>query len=147
MNDKTAAAYAATLLRVSMGLMFIAHGALLKLLEYGIVGTVGYFVSIGYPAFLAYAVIAAEIVGGLMLILGVKVRLVAAALVPLMIGATLEHIPNGWMFGYEGGGFEFPLFWTVALVGQVLLGEGAFAVPVGSRRPATAARFEHRFAD
>lgn len=143
MNEKTAAAYAATLLRVSMGVMFLAHGFLLKFLEYGIAGTVGYFVSIGYPAFLAYLVIAAEIVGGIMLILGLKVRLVAAALVPLMIGATLEHIPNGWMFGYPKGGFEFPLFWTAALIAQVLLGEGALALGPSARR-ATATSFEPR---
>lgn len=145
MNDKTAAAYAATLLRVSMGVMFIAHGALLKLLDYGIAGTVGYFVSIGYPAFLAYAVIAAEIVGGLMLILGIRVRLVAATLLPILAGATLEHVPNGWMFGYEGGGFEFPMFWTVVLVAQVLLGEGAFALGAKMRRraPALDPQFSH----
>lgn len=146
MNDKSAAAYAALLLRVSMGARIIAHGALLKLLEYGIAGTVGYFVSIGYPALLAYAVILAEIVGGLRLILGVTVRLGAAALVPLMIGATLEHIPNGWMFGYEGGGFEFPMFWTVALVAQVLLGEGALALRLG-RPKAGPGPFEPRFAN
>ena len=137
MNDRTAAAYAATLLRVSMGAMFIAHGALLKLLEYGIAGTVGYFVSIGYPAFLAYVVIAAEIVGGAMLILGIRVRLVAAALLPLMIGATIEHIPNGWMFASPKGGFDFPLFGRAALVAQLLLGGGALAV---SRRERTRPR-------
>lgn len=143
MNDKTAAAYAAALLRVSMGVMFIAHGALLKLLEYGVAGTAGYFVSIGYPAFLAYVVIAAEIVGGLLLILGVKVRLVAAALLPILLGATLEHLPNGWMFAYERGGFEFPLFWTVALVAQVLLGEGALALGASPRRATVATQLSY----
>jgi len=28
----------------------------------------------------------------------------------------------------EGGGWEFPVFWTVALVAQALLGDGAFAL-------------------
>ena len=49
MNDKTVAAYAATLLRVSMGVMLLAHGFLLKFLEYGVAGTVGHFVSTTYP--------------------------------------------------------------------------------------------------
>lgn len=142
MNDKTAAAYAATLLRVSMGVMFIAHGFLLKFLEYGVAGTVGYFVSIGYPALLAYAVIAAETLGGFMLVLGIRVRLIAAALLPIMVGATLEHIPNGWMFGNPKGGFEFPAFWTVALVAQGLLGDGALALRLQRREaaPSLAAR-------
>lgn len=63
-----------------------------------------------------------------MLILGYKVRAVALAFVPLMVGATFEHLGNGWMFGYPGGGYEFPVFWTVALLVQALLGGGAFAL-------------------
>jgi putative oxidoreductase len=128
MTERSSSAYAALLLRVAMGVMFIAHGLILKVMEFGIGGTVQYFVGEGYPAVLAYVVIAAEIAGGAMLILGYKVRAVALAFVPLMIGATLEHVGNGWMFGYPGGGYEFPLFWTVALLVQSLLGAGAFAL-------------------
>jgi putative oxidoreductase len=135
-NDRIATPYAACLLRVAMGAMFIAHGLLLKIVEYGAAGTAAYFASIGYPSLIAYLVIAAEIAGGLMLVVGFKVRLVALAFVPLMIGATLEHIPNGWMFGYAGGGYEFPLFWTATLVVQALIGPGAFALDhAGRARP------------
>lgn len=128
MTDRFAEGYAALLLRVAMGVMFIAHGLILKVLEYGVGGTVQYFVGEGYPAALAYLVIAGEIGGGAMLILGYKVRAVAIAFVPLMIGATLEHFGNGWMFGYPGGGWEFPVFWTIALFVQALLGSGALAL-------------------
>jgi putative oxidoreductase len=131
MTERSSSAYAALLLRVAMGVMFIAHGLILKVLEYGVDGTRQYFVSEGYPALLAYVVIAAEIGGGAMLILGYKVRAVALAFVPLMVGATLEHVGNGWMFGYPGGGYEFPVFWTVALLVQALLGPGAFALEGG----------------
>ena len=91
-------------------------------------GTVGYFQSIGYPGFFAYLVIAGEIGGGLALILGVWTRPIALLLLPIMIGATLQHVGNGWLFTNQGGGWEFPVFWTVALVGQALLGDGAFAL-------------------
>ncbi len=128
MIERSSAAYAALLLRVAMGVMFIAHGLILKVMEYGVGGTVQYFLGEGYPAVLAYVVIAAEIGGGAMLILGYKVRAVALAFVPLMVGATMEHVGNGWMFGYPGGGYEFPLFWTVALLVQTLLGAGAYAL-------------------
>lgn len=128
MIDSSASGYAAFLLRVAMGAMFIAQGLILKVLEHGVDGTVQFFIGKGYPAVLAYVVIAAEIGGGLMLILGRKVRAVALALVTLMIDATVEHVSNGWMFAYPGGGYEFPLFWTVALVVQALLGGGAFAL-------------------
>jgi putative oxidoreductase len=58
----------------------------------------------------------------------VKVRWVALAFVPLMIGAAQQHIGNGWVFSAEGGGYEFPIFWTVTLFVQALLGSGSFAL-------------------
>jgi putative oxidoreductase len=119
---------AALLLRVSMGVMFLAHGLLLKVMTFGISGTAGFFASIGYPASFAYIVIAAEILGGIALILGVWVRLVSLLFLPIMIGATLLHLPNGWVFSAPRGGWEFPAFWTVALLVQALLGAGAYAL-------------------
>ncbi|MEM7709542.1 MAG: DoxX family protein [Pseudomonadota bacterium] len=130
MIDIKTAPYAAFLLRLSMGVMFIAHG-LLKLLVFTPAGTAGYFVSLGLPAWLAYAVIAAELVGGLLLIAGISVRIVSLVLVPILAGASvLAHGGNGWMFANEGGGWEFPVFWGVALVVQAALGAGVFAVPL-----------------
>ena len=125
MNDDRLVPYGALLLRVSMGVMFVAYGLVLKVMTYGVAGTAGYFESIGYPAALAYLVIAAEIGGGVALILGLFTRLVSLALVPLMIGATLQHAGNGWTFSAEGGGWSFPLFWIAALLAQALLGDGA----------------------
>lgn len=124
---RTPADYAALLLRISLGVMFLAHGLLLKVMTFGLAGTAGYFESIGYPALFAYLVILAEIVGGLMLIFGAYVRVVSLALLPVLIGATLEHLSAGWMFTAPGGGWEFPVFWSVALVVQALLGPGAYA--------------------
>ena len=131
LDEKTTAPYAALLLRVSMGVMFLAHGALLKLGTFGLAGTMGYFGSIGYPPALAILVIAAEILGGLALILGIGVRVVSLALVPLMLGALLQHTGNGWVFSGKGGGWEFPAFWTVALLVQAGLGAGALALDAG----------------
>jgi putative oxidoreductase len=91
-------------------------------------GTVGFFESIGYPGFFAYLVILGEIGGGLALILGVWTRTVSLLLLPIMIGATLQHIGNGWLFSSEGGGWEFPVLWTVLLIVQALLGSGAWAL-------------------
>jgi putative oxidoreductase len=125
---RTPADYAALLLRVSLGVMFLAHGLVLKVLTYTPAGTAAYFESIGYPAALAYLVILAEIAGGLMLIAGVWVRAVSLALVPVLIGATVQHLPAGWLFTAQGGGWEFPAFWTVTLLVQALLGAGAYAV-------------------
>jgi putative oxidoreductase len=117
-------------LRVSMGVTFLAH-ALLKIFVFTIPGTVGFFESIGYPGFLAYPVIFAELFGGIALILGLQTRAVALALVPVMIGATVQHLPNGWLFSAEGGGWEFPALWTVMLFVQALLGPGLLALRIG----------------
>lgn len=116
-------------LRVSLGTLFLAHG-LLKVLVFGLPGTVGYFQSLGYPSVFAYLTILGEIGGGLLLIGGVFTRWIALALVPLMIGATLVHLPNGWVFSNTGGGWEFPVLWTVLLGVQALLGDGAFALRI-----------------
>ena len=126
MNDARNADYAALLLRVSLGLMFIAH-ALLKYFVFTLPGTAQFFGSLGLPGALAYVTFAAELVGGILLIAGFKVRIVALALVPIMLGATWAHAGNGWVFSGKGGGWEYPAFWTVTLLVQALLGNGAFA--------------------
>jgi putative oxidoreductase len=126
-NATDPAALGTALLRISLGLMLLAHG-LLKVFVFTIPGTVGFFESIGYPGFFAYLVILGELGGGLLLILGIQTRIVALAMVPILIGATLQHLPQGWVFSNEGGGWEFPAFWTVALMAQALLGSGTFAV-------------------
>lgn len=127
MIDTRTAPYAALVLRVSLGLLFLAHGLLLKVFTFTIPGTVGFFESIGYPGFFAYLVILGEIGGGLALILGVQTRAIALALLPIMIGATVQHMGNGWLFSAPNGGWEFPALWTVLLFVQALLGDGAYA--------------------
>jgi putative oxidoreductase len=121
------AAYAALLLRLSLGVMFIAH-ALLKLMVFTLPGTVQFFEGLGYPGFLAYVVFGAELAGGVLLVLGVYTRWVALALVPILIGAALVHVPNGWVFSAPNGGWEYPVFLVVASVVQALLGDGALAL-------------------
>lgn len=140
MIDHHTAPYAATLLRVSLGGMLLAHGLLLKVFTFGIPGTVGFFQSLGYPPVLAYLVLLGEIGGGIALILGVWTRPIALLLLPVLIGATFQHVGNGWLFSAKGGGWEFPAFWTLMLLVQALLGNGAYALqlPVGSSRLARA---------
>lgn len=135
MNDARLTGYAALLLRVTLGTLFVAH-ALLKYFVFTLPGTAQFFASLGLPGALGYVTFAAELVGGLMLIAGVKVRAVSLALVPVLLGATWAHAGNGWVFSAPNGGWEYPAFWTVMLVVQALLGAGAFAAnPV---RPALA---------
>jgi putative oxidoreductase len=125
---KTTTPYAALLLRVSMGVMFLAHGGLLKIGTFGLAGTMGFFGSLGYPPVFGAIVAFAEVGAGIALILGVGVRAVSLLVLPIMIGATIQHLPAGWLFSAQGGGWEFPAFWTAALLVQAGLGAGAHAL-------------------
>ena len=118
----------AFLLRVALGIMFLAHSLLLKLFIFTLAGTAQFFVSIGLPGWLAYLIFAAELVAGGLLILGVQTRWVALATVPILAGATWAHSGNGWMFGYENGGWEDPAYLTLLAFVQGLLGDGRFAL-------------------
>jgi putative oxidoreductase len=132
--------YAAFLLRVSLGILFLAHGAM-KLFVFTPAGTVEFFASLGLPPALAYLTMLAELGGGALLLAGVVTRRAALALVPLMLGTIIfDHGASGWVFSNPGGGWEFPAFWTVTLIVQALLGDGAFAlrVPFLRMRPAHA---------
>jgi putative oxidoreductase len=126
--DLRSAELGAFLLRVSLGVILLAHSVLLKLVVFTLPGTAQFFSSIGLPGWLAYVVFALEAVGGLLLILGVQVRLVSLAMIPVLIGATWAHAGNGWLFTAPNGGWEYPLFLTVAAAVQALLGEGAYAL-------------------
>lgn len=119
--------YGVALLRVSLGVLFLAHG-LLKVLVFTPAGTVGFFESLGFPGFFAYLVMAGEIGGGLLLIAGAYTRVVALGLLPIALGATFVHLGNGWLFSAEGGGWEFPLFLTITTLAQAAMGAGAFAL-------------------
>jgi putative oxidoreductase len=119
--------YGAALLRISLGGMWIAH-ALLKLLVFTLPGTAQFFENVGFPGMLAYPVFAAELIGGVALVLGVYARQVSLALVPIMLAAASVHVSNGWVFTSPGGGWEYPAFLTLASVALWLLGDGALAL-------------------
>ena len=134
MINTNTAPYAALLLRLSLGVMFIAH-ALLKLVVFTLPGTVKFFETLGYPGFLAYVVFGAELVGGALLVFGVYTRWVSLALIPILIGAAMVHIPNGWVFSAPNGGWEYPVFLAIASAVQALLGDGALALRASAAIP------------
>lgn len=132
-NDKTAP-FAALLLRISLGILFLAHVGL-KLFVFTIPGFVGFFASLGLPAIAAYLTIVLELVGGIALILGVYAPWIALPLAAEMFGTiAMVHGANGWLFTNKGGGWEYPAFWTIALVALFLLGDGAYALRPAARK-------------
>ncbi|MBB1520695.1 DoxX family protein [Aquipseudomonas guryensis] len=126
-HDTGSLPYGITLLRISLGVMWMAH-ALVKLFVFTLPGTSAFFTSVGFPGFLAYPVCAAELLGGLALVVGIYARQVALALAPVMAAAAWVHLPNGWLHTSAGGGWEYPVFLTLASIALWLLGDGALAV-------------------
>jgi putative oxidoreductase len=130
MIDTRTAPYAALLLRVSLGVLFLAHAGL-KLFVFTPAGTAQFFGSVGLPPALAYVTIAAEVLGGIALIIGFWTRVVAIAVTPILLGAVYTvHGTAGFFFDNAHGGWEYQAFWTIALIVQALLGDGAFALKV-----------------
>lgn len=127
MIDSRTAPYAALLLRVTLGVMFIAHSLILKYFTFTLPGTAQFFESIGLPGVLAYATFWAELIGGLALVAGFATRWVALALIPILVGATAVHLGNGWVFSAANGGWEYPVFLIAASLVQALLGDGKYA--------------------
>ncbi len=143
MIDTRLAPYGAFVLRAALGVMFIAH-AYLKVAVFGIAGFEGFLTQVGLPAIFAWPIILAELLGGAAILAGVQSRLVATALLAVLVGAFFVHVPNGWVFNAPNGGWEYPAFLIAAAVAHILIGEGAFAVrrttvPFLSNQPLSAA--------
>lgn len=120
--------YAALVLRVSLGALFLMHAGA-KVFLFTIPGFVGYMGSLGMPEVVAYFVLALEVLGGLALILGIYAPLVAIPLAIELLGTiVLVHGANGWMAAAKGGGWEFPALWAAALVALALGTDGAYAL-------------------
>lgn len=116
------------LLRVSLAAMWLSHGVVLKLLTFGVAGLSGWLASVGLPSALAVPLIAAETLGGLLILLGYRGRLASLALLPILLGAVWIHSGNGWVFSNANGGWEYPLFLIMISVAHLLLGDGRYAL-------------------
>ena len=112
----------ALIVRVVLGVIFAVHG-IVKFQD-GISNTVGWFESIGLPGFLAYGVASVEIVGGLLLIIGLATRIVAGVFSLLLVGAIITvKLAVGFVNGYE---FDLALMAMAAFL--AMAGSELFAV-------------------
>ncbi|MGO4402662.1 DoxX family protein [Bosea sp. RAF48] len=130
MIDSRLAPYGALGLRVALGLMFIAH-AYLKLVIFTPAGFTGFLGQVGLPAFLAWPIMLAELLGGIAILVGFYGRYVSLALIPILLGALSVHAPNGWVFNAPNGGWEYPAFLALTAFAHALIGDGALALKSG----------------
>jgi putative oxidoreductase len=128
MIDTRTAPYAALILRVTLGLLFLSHAGL-KIFVFTPAGTAGFFESLGLPGWLAYVTILWELAGAIALILGIWPRLAAIAMIPVLLGSIFTvHGAAGFFFNNPNGGWEFPAFWIIGLIVLAMTGDGAKAL-------------------
>jgi putative oxidoreductase len=125
-----------TLLRLTLGVIFFAHGAQ-KMLGwfggYGYTGTMHFFTGFGIPAPLAFLAIAAEFFGGLGLIFGLLGRVAALGItVNMLVAIAAIHAKVGffmnWAGNQKGEGFEYHLLAIVIGLSVIIRGSGAFSL-------------------
>ncbi len=126
-----------TVMRLVLGVVFLAHGSK-KVLGwfggYGFKGTMGFFTQAQHiPAVFAFLAIAAEFFGGLGLVLGLLSRIAAFGITANMLVAIyMVHFANGlfmnWTGQQKGEGFEYHLLVLAMTVALMLRGGGAFSI-------------------
>ncbi len=124
--------WALLVLRVVLGIIFIAHG-LQKLAGMfggpGIAGAAKMFENFGftYPFFWAWVVSIVETAGGAFLALGIIPRISAGLIGITMIVAIVKvHRPNGFFMMQNG--FEYQLLILAACIAIIITGAGKFSV-------------------
>ena len=111
--------------------LVVAYGfyepAMMKWTDIGAIAT--WFGSIGIPlpTINAYMAATTEIVGVVLLTLGLFTRLISLPLMVVMIVAIVTvHLPNG--FGAGNNGFEIPLYYMLFLAIFASFGAGKFSL-------------------
>ena len=128
MLDARTAPYAALLLRLTLGALAIAHLYWkFYVLPGGLDAWWQNLNTQGYPDWVVYYVLSGEFAGAILLIPGVFTRWVALYCLPLMIGAAEYWIVRKGFF-FVSAGAEMPMLWSVALLTQAMLGDGAYAL-------------------
>jgi putative oxidoreductase len=105
-------AYAVLVTRIGLGLMYLGHAAMM-------------WAVLGLADWWSYAMTAAEIAGGVLLLAGLYVRQVAIALIPLLLGTAIAHVATG-----SGATLGFAAYFVTVLAGQALLAGWAGASPI-----------------
>jgi putative oxidoreductase len=122
------------ILRLALAAVLLYHG-IPKLMNFG--ATVTGFQGMGLPApsLTAGFAVLSEVIGGLLILLGIAVDLAGILVIIDMLGAIfMVHLPNG--FDFTKGGWEHPFTVLVMALALALTGPGRHAVgkPAGTDR-------------
>jgi putative oxidoreductase len=124
--DRLYAPYGILLLRVAIGIDWIAH-AFLKTWR-GMNTHEALLAKNGITSLLAWPTFSLELIGGFAILLGWHTRQWSALLLVFLTVVIWIKWPVGWLYSNAGGGWEYPLFWLMAQAALMLAGGGAFAL-------------------
>ncbi|HEX6212034.1 MAG TPA: DoxX family protein [Methylomirabilota bacterium] len=143
MTAAEAPAWGATLLRLTLAVIYVMHGWY-GLAVLGAQGAAGYIIRMGYPPALAPALawylIVVHLVGGWAMLLGVGTRVAALLQIPIMASALfLHHLSQGFFMRaltvetatgprHIAGGYEYVLLVLAATLALALTGPGRLSV-------------------
>jgi putative oxidoreductase len=130
--DPVYAPYGLALLRIAIGIDWIAH-AFLKIYR-GMHTHEALLAKNGITPLLAWPTFSVEVIGGIAILLGWYTRQWAAFLLIFLAVVVWIKWPNGWGYSSPGGGWEYPLFWLCAQAALVFSGSGAFALQTGTAK-------------
>ena len=120
--------WASVPLRIGLGVIFIAHG-LQKVFGIfsgtGIQGFSKMLSGLGFvpSIFWAYLVAYIELIGGILLILGIFTRLISVTFFIIML-TTIFKVHLGKGFFISSGGYEYSLFIALVCIALIILGGG-----------------------
>lgn len=123
-------------LRLGFGVVLVVHGVGRFGVgpfasESGVAGFAGFLggpLGVPVPLFFAWVVTLVEAVGGVLLLLGLLTRYVAAlAAVDMFVAMTLFHLPRGFS-AYANAGYEYTMVLTLVGLALVLSGPGALSL-------------------
>ncbi len=122
------AGYSWLIVRVTTGALLIPHGYV-KLFGGAMAGTAGFMDSLGLSpgVFWVWVIALLEFFGGIMLVVGLLTRPIAAMVLGFMaVAAFYVHWGNG--FFWNAGGYEYPLMWGILALVVLARGGGEYSL-------------------
>ncbi len=121
------------LIRIASALAFLYHGSAILFGAFGGPGPRGFAAFMHAPSVIGYLVGLAQFCGGLAILSGVLIRIGAACIIIVMLGAIfLVHLPHGFDIGK--GGFEYALTQLLIAIALLITGAGAWSLTAGANR-------------
>jgi putative oxidoreductase len=115
------------ILRIASSLAFLYHGSGILFAAFEGPGPQKFAAFLHLPVVVGYLVGLAQFVGGLAILSGVLIRLGAACVIVVMLGAIfLVHLPHGFDVGK--GGAEYAFMQLLLAIALLITGGGAYSL-------------------